>query len=144
MNEKDEERRSAGYSVPSNRLPRSKCVLKVGRNFLMYVGESIGRWLAFILQSGGPSRDVPIPPLTSLNLVYGFYRSPPHFSLALVLRMRIDFYWTGTCMFYQCLVSFLGTSNRTRVSPRNRASLIALSRSQEKRDREAEITREVI
>lgn len=25
LNEKDEERRSAGYSVPSNRPPRSKC-----------------------------------------------------------------------------------------------------------------------
>lgn len=57
----------------------------------MYVGESIDRWLAFILQPG-PGHDVPIPLLTSLNLVYGFYRSPPHFLLALVLRMSTDFY----------------------------------------------------
>lgn len=68
-NEKDEERRSAGYSVPPNRLPRVQVRLKVGRNFLMYVGESIGRWLAFILQPGGLNRDMPIPPLllTSRN-----------------------------------------------------------------------------
>jgi len=49
---------------------------KVGRNFLMYVGEPIGCWLAFILQPDGLSRDVPISSLqlTFRNLVNESYR----------------------------------------------------------------------
>lgn len=45
---KDEERRSAGYPIPPCHRERAVPAaetwrLKVGRNFLMYVGESVGR-----------------------------------------------------------------------------------------------------
>jgi len=69
LNERDEER-SVGHSV-TKPATMVQVWLKVRRNFLMYVGESISRWLAFIPQPGGLSRDVPILPLplTSRNLV---------------------------------------------------------------------------
>lgn len=36
--------------------------LKVRRNFLMYVGESVGRWLASVLRPAGPGRGLPTTP----------------------------------------------------------------------------------
>jgi len=55
MRKRDEGRktrggRSAGYPIPWHRS-RAR-LAKVGRNFLMYVAESAGRWLAFLLRPG--------------------------------------------------------------------------------------------
>lgn len=48
---KDEARRSAVAIRFRATKPTTTAQvwLKVGRNFLMYVGESVGRWLAFVL-----------------------------------------------------------------------------------------------
>lgn len=57
----------------------------------MYVGESVGPWLAFVLWPDGPGRDLPIPqlPLTFRGLFNEFYRSPARFSR---LRSHSDEY----------------------------------------------------
>lgn len=129
-----------GYSVAPNRPPRSK--LKVWRNFLMYVRESIGRWLAFILT--GWSDEVVVTyqfPRSRLllkshqwilSLVFRTsrsrsrsFRTSPGFPMDRNARSDL-------CAF----VSFSATDNWTRVSPRNRAGSRAI-KEREKRDREA-------
>lgn len=71
----------------------------------MYVRESIGRRLAFILQPDDPkvlvTYQFPSHPLTleisSMDLI----------SLALAFRMSTDFWWTGTGISYiRVFVSF--------------------------------------
>jgi len=84
--------RSAGYPIPWHQagypgLVPSARLAKVGRNLLMYVAESVGRWLLYD-RAGPAGRDLSIPSsppatiagqrsvsVTSRSRLDGFYRS---------------------------------------------------------------------
>lgn len=105
----------------------------------MYVGESIGRWLAFILQPGGLNRDMPIPPapayiakwISLMDLIARARTSSEH-------RFLLD--RNESMSYYLSHISFRsqhGQPDARVPARRNRAGSRAIGK-REKRDREAD------